>query len=429
MIENNGLSLDDIKSQINEIIADIKTNLNPLEKEEDTNTQNNEIALTSDYNIILKQLKYYIKLLIEEKNINNNVMYNRKNYKQLESYITKLEDDIRFLMKREFQNKIHRDSLEMKIRAYIQVEEEYESLKEKVKFEDGKFLDNDRKDNEIIILRRENSNLKKEINKLEEEKKEALIQQEHMKELETKYINGEEIIKGLKFKVRQLTNKVNELEEEKRNNTINNNNTFNEIKSKNNEKNLVINDSNYNSRNKIDFIKINNDGKFSLEKFSFNKNNINLKHVTNYKLPTNIANYESTKNTNTNSMKTIDNNKLIVSTYNKIYNKINKNIIIPVRNDLYKKTKKIKSSSVPMKDDNDKSEMLNKYLSGSKTNSTNSKYGTLIRNKSLNRINNNLPGYLVMSNSTIGGKYKNRELHNHYEYSGLNIVAINKKNK
>jgi hypothetical protein len=262
---------------------------------------------------------------------------------------------------------------------------------------------------------------------LEEEKKEALIQQEHMKELETKYINGEEIIKGLKFKVRQLTNKVNELEEEKRNNTINNNNTFNEIKSKNNEKNLVINDSNYNSRNKIDFIKINNDGKFSLEKFSFNKNNINLKHVTNYKLPTNIANYESTKNTNTNSMKTIDNNKLIVSTYNKIYNKINKNIIIPVRNDLYKKTKKIKSSSVPMKDDNDKSEMLNKYLSGSKTNSTNSKYGTLIRNKSLNRINNNLPGYLVMSNSTIGRKYKNRELHNHYEYSGLNIVAINKK--
>ena len=427
MIENNGLSLDDIKSQINEIIADIKTNLNPLEKEEDTSTQNNEIALTSDYNIILKQLKYYIKLLIEEKNINNNVMYNRKNYKQLESYITKLEDDIRFLMKREFQNKIHRDSLEMKIRAYIQVEEEYESLKEKVKFEDGKFLDNDRKDNEIIILRRENSNLKKELNKLEEEKKEALIQQEHMKELETKYINGEEIIKGLKFKVRQLTNKVNELEEEKRNNTINNNNTFNEIKSKNNEKNLVINDSNYNSRNKIDFIKINNDGKFSLEKFSFNKNNINLKHVTNYKLPTNIANYESTKNTNTNSMKTIDNNKLIVSTYNKIYNKINKNIIIPVRNDLYKKTKKIKSSSVPMKDDNDKSEMLNKYLSGSKTNSTNSKYGTLIRNKSLNRINNNLPGYLVMSNSTIGRKYKNRELHNHYEYSGLNIVAINKK--
>ena len=427
MIENNGLSLDDIKSQINEIIADIKTNLNPLEKEEDTSTQNNEIALTSDYNIILKQLKYYIKLLIEEKNINNNAMYNRKNYKQLESYITKLEDDIRFLMKREFQNKIHRDSLEMKIRAYIQVEEEYESLKEKVKFEDGKFLDNDRKDNEIIILRRENSNLKKEINKLEEEKKEALIQQEHMKELETKYINGEEIIKGLKFKVRQLTNKVNELEEEKRNNTINNNNTFNEIKSKNNEKNLVINDSNYNSRNKIDFIKINNDGKFSLEKFSFNKNNINIKHVTNYKLPTNIANYESTKNTNTNSMKTIDNNKLIVSTYNKIYNKINKNIIIPARNDLYKKTKKIKSSSVPMKDDNDKSEMLNKYLSGSKTNSTNSKYGTLIRNKSLNRINNNLPGYLVMSNSTIGRKYKNRELLNHYEYSGLNIVAINKK--
>ena len=35
--------------------------------------------------------------------------------------------------------------------------------KEKAKYEEGCFLNNDRNDNEILILREENSNLKKEI--------------------------------------------------------------------------------------------------------------------------------------------------------------------------------------------------------------------------------------------------------------------------
>jgi hypothetical protein len=51
------------------------------------------------------------------------------------------------------------------------MEEEYEELKEKLKYEGGKFLDNDRKDNEIMILRNENSKIKKEIVKLENRKK------------------------------------------------------------------------------------------------------------------------------------------------------------------------------------------------------------------------------------------------------------------
>ena len=55
----------------------------------------------------------------------------------------------------------------MKLNAYMCLEEEYEELKEKVKYEGGKFLDNERKDNEIFILRAENSSLKKEIVKLE----------------------------------------------------------------------------------------------------------------------------------------------------------------------------------------------------------------------------------------------------------------------
>ena len=48
---------------------------------------------------------------------------------------------------------IQKNSLEMRIRGYKEIEEEYEEIKEKVKYEEGKFLNNDRKDKEIILLR------------------------------------------------------------------------------------------------------------------------------------------------------------------------------------------------------------------------------------------------------------------------------------
>ena len=58
----------------------------------------------------------------------------------------------------------------MKLNAYMEMETEFEELKEKVKYEGGKFLNNERKDNEIMILRQENSILKKEITKYKENK-------------------------------------------------------------------------------------------------------------------------------------------------------------------------------------------------------------------------------------------------------------------
>ena len=59
----------------------------------------------------------------------------------------------------------------MKLRAYMEVAEEYKILKEKVQYDAGKFLNNDRKDNEINILRQEKSLLKKDITKLEKKLK------------------------------------------------------------------------------------------------------------------------------------------------------------------------------------------------------------------------------------------------------------------
>jgi hypothetical protein len=51
--------------------------------------------------------------------------------------------------------------MEHKISEYMEMEEEFEEMKSKFKYEDGRFLNNDRKDNEILILRSENSNKKK----------------------------------------------------------------------------------------------------------------------------------------------------------------------------------------------------------------------------------------------------------------------------
>ena len=58
--------------------------------------------------------------------------------------------------------------MESKIGEYMEMENEFEEMKTKLKYEGGRFLNNDRKDNEIIIIRTENTNLKNIIKKLEE---------------------------------------------------------------------------------------------------------------------------------------------------------------------------------------------------------------------------------------------------------------------
>ena len=440
MTETNELLIDDINSQIYELYTDIKTSLTQSEKEKLNNENNNkEITSTTELNVLIKYLKSYIKFLIQNKKNNNNIENNNNInntnininnnifYKQLESYIIRLENEIKFLMKKQFQNKIQNNSLEMKIRAYIQIEEEYEELKEKVKYEDGKFLDNDRKENEIIILRRENSNLKKEITKLEEINKEIVELKNKNKDLEKKYNDDEGIIKGLKYKINQLNNKITELEEEL-NNTKNNLKiiTNNDINSKTNENTsnyIQINDNNNhnNSRNKIDFYNT-SARKVSIEKYSLNNKKKILKGMTNYKLPTNLYNYESNKNNHNREIKTIDTNKYIVSTYNKIHDKSHKNIITPIKNDYLINTKKIKNNSV-IKDENEKSEFLNKYLSGS---NTNNKYIKHIKSRSLNKINNISTYKLPVANTSIK-KYLQKESRHPYQHSSLNIVGINKK--
>ena len=110
----------------------------------------------------IKEIMKYIinKLLIltEEKN-------------QMSNYIIKLENDIRKNISELLENKNQKEIYLNKLEKYLKINEEYEKLKEKVKYKQGKFLNDDKKQNEIFILQQENSNLKGEIYKLEKKLK------------------------------------------------------------------------------------------------------------------------------------------------------------------------------------------------------------------------------------------------------------------
>ena len=398
--------IDDIKTQLYELYIDMKTFLISSEKEKENNETKQEISSSSEPDIIIKYLKNCIKILIDEKNNDNknkeqnnitNGVPNNDIINQFESYIKKLEMDIKYNIKKQFIYKIQKDSLEMKIRGYMEIEEEYEELKEKVKYENGKFLENDRKDNEIVILRRENSNLKKEINKIEEKNK----------NYEKKHNEDQDVIKGLKSKISKLEEKIEEMKEK-----------INEIKNKNSNnlnihKNIVEHYNMTTDKNSID-----------------NKVNINIKHgLTNYQSNSYINDFESNKNNQikikTLHTNTIDNNnnKLSISYLNKLYNK-NKNINPHLINN-NKNRNKHKSNSVSMRsDENEKSELLTKYLSANQNN----KYGPYTKIRSLNKFNNKMNGpngyKLPKAHSNFNIKYIKREDKNPYEYSALNFVGI-----
>ena len=130
--------------------------------------------------------------------INSQINISEKS--QYENIIRKLEAKERILYKMDFQNNLQKDAMENKIGEYMEMEDEFEEMKAKFKYEDGRFLHNDRKDNEILIIRSENSNLKKSINKLE---KQIKIFEEEIK-------IKENLIKNLKEQNEKLTNKLEE---------------------------------------------------------------------------------------------------------------------------------------------------------------------------------------------------------------------------
>ena len=225
-----------------EITSEIKGT--KIEIDEDEFQENiNSITFEKLLNYVHEQIKILIKKKIEEgkklqKEENEkikNIKINENEFIQYENSLRLLENKERKLKKFLFQNKLQREAMEKKISEYIEIEDEFEEMKMKFKYENGKFLDNDRKDNEIIILRKENTILKNKIIDFEN----------NIKNLENKINDKNKEISILKENNDNLKLKIEEKEKEL-NLLTNINLNFNNNNNNNNNKNENIFYSNSN---------------------------------------------------------------------------------------------------------------------------------------------------------------------------------------
>ena len=284
------------------------------------------------YTLLNNKFQIKTKEKIEIENNNNIPDINTQIY-ELENEIIKYQADIRNLIQKQFQYKIQKDAMETKLNSYKEMEKDYNLLKEKVKYEEGRFLNNDRKDNEILILREENSNLKKEILKSEKNSKnyEVLIESEKKR------------IKELKIQLSQLNKKLILLESNQLilNNTNNNystihNNTISTkgrtssrwSKTKDRERDrdreeiLISNISHLTSNNtnlSVKKKKIINTKYSKLEMRAIGNSNERTLSRGN---STNLIKLNSKKKRSNQGITTIDNNSKISETYNKIFNSL-----------------------------------------------------------------------------------------------------------
>ena len=336
MSEGNNKIKEELFSLYKGIKEDIPNDKLPLNKK---NIQN---ISTFDSITLITYIKESLPLLINHKiseaitqNNNNDFSVEleennnlKKEYRQLESQLRKVESDNRYHLKNYLKSEIHKKVLDMKLNAYMYLEEEYEELKEKVKYEGGKFLDNERKDNEIFILRAENSSLKKEIVKLENlcKNKDSRIK-EHLK-----------TIKDLQSNVENLNHKIYKLKKYL-NNNINSNNTNSKNKTLSKERNNSMIDlgpkNTENIFNKVEFFhkiqpKRNNNNDIQNIK-SIYPHTFKINRKINFNSPKNESvHLENNKNiSNSNISVNIANTQFLSTIYNKLNKHNKKNVKIP----------------------------------------------------------------------------------------------------
>ena len=227
-----------------EIISEIKGC--KIEIEEEEFQENIEsISMKQLINYIKDSIKLLIKNKIEEakenqkkedlkklKNLRENY-YNNELIKY-ENCLNKIEQKERQLIKMFFQNKLHKEAMENKLGDYMEMEDEFEEMKSKLKYEDNRILNNNKKDNKILNLRNENIILKKEI----------IEKNEKNKKIENEILNKEKEIELLKNDLEILKNKLEEKEKElNRYSSININITNNNQQSKNTNCNYSTNNT------------------------------------------------------------------------------------------------------------------------------------------------------------------------------------------
>jgi len=274
-----------------------------------------------------------------------------------ENIIKKLEEKERFLTKIRFQDKLQKEAMENKISEYMDMEDEFEEMKTKLKYEDGRFLNNDRKDNEIIIIRSENSKLKNTIDELEKEN----LKLQNLTEEQNKKINS------LQEEIDKLNKHNNQMHKFLLENEDNNNLNLTERYTKNHTSNyLNIISDNKEIRDNNSTLKYYKYQRMNLQPTQYNK--IKKKIYSKKKSEGNkTSNNNEKKSTKENTNANMNSNDLLSTTRNEY-------------------TQKLKPK-------------LNKYFSGNNINKMGNKS---CNKKNKNVVNHNLP----MNNSHIGyGKY------------------------
>ena len=131
------------------------------------------------------------------------------------------------------------------------MQEEFEDLKDKVKYEGGRFLNNERKENEILILRQENSILKREISKFEKlQKLNETLKKDYMTKIDYLQSQIEQLNKTIKkyqesnLNINKIDdnnkNKIEEKNKEKEENIIKEENNSEEANNFSNNNNKII---------------------------------------------------------------------------------------------------------------------------------------------------------------------------------------------
>ena len=389
----------DVKSQLYSYYIDLLKDITSISPSDSISLPNPDFGSLTISDLIF-QIKESTGMLINEK-ISQITTLNKgnKNYFQLENYLKKIENDLRYYVRQYYEYKIQNDALEEKVRIYGLMQEEFEELKDKVKFEGGRFLNNERKENEIIILRQENTILKKEISKFEKLqklnetlKKDYIIKinylQKEIEQLKKKLIEYQE--SSLNNKNNNKANRI--YKNENNDNPQSNNNPNNTTKKFNKLSKALININNINNNentlskwfSKLEIDGINNIITNRAKKtigLNYKKNLKNLiqkqtiftnKRPSNYNIIKNL--YMNSNNSikynyniNSSSMSTLNTNNVFTCNSNKIISSINhKNVRHSLKKKSGNKKNKIirKNNSISMKleKDEDRSISANKLF-------------------------------------------------------------------
>jgi len=379
----------DVKSQLYSYYIDILNEISSLSQGE-----NNSLPNPSYTNLTISELILHIKesnILLTNTKIAHitSLINNKENYFQLENYIKKIEYDLKYFIRQYYEFKVQNDALEEKVKIYSLMQEEFEELKEKVKYEGGKFLNNERKENEILILRQENTMLKKDITKFEKlQKLNDTIKKDYI--IKINYLQNQ--IEKLNNKMKEYkgyNSNKNKMSDNNENIQLNNNTNAN-TKKLNKLGKALININNINNKEitlskwftklEIDGINniITNRAKKNLSlNYKKNYKNIIQKHSnkrpSNYNIIKNL--YMNSNNSikynyniNSSSMSTVNTNNVFTCNYNKIISSINhnnKNVRHSLKKNNSKSKRKCgaKNNSISMKieKDEDRSLSANKF--------------------------------------------------------------------